>query len=96
MPEVPSCLDFVCLIQHNNAIANGLFGNMILVAVFGIVFLTLMYRDVKQAFVAASFTTSIISFPLATINVITPSYVVVLSALTAISVTLLFVRERNP
>lgn len=49
------------LLQYTNEVTNNWFGNLVILAIFVIVFLAMLNRPVKEAFAAASFITLLLA-----------------------------------
>lgn len=90
----PSCSDFVCLFAYDNTVTGGIFGNMILVAIFAIIFITLMGRDMVKAFTAAAWVTFLASTPLAVLGLINQGYPILLLVLAGISLIPMFLGRK--
>jgi len=90
----PSCSDIMCLFAYDNTVSGGIFGNMVLVAIFVMLFITLMGRDMVKAFTAAAWVTFLASAPLAALGLINQGYPILLLALAGISLIPLFLGRK--
>ena len=81
--------DLVDMFRFGNIISEGYFGIMILIAIFSIIFITTRARP-AAAFSTAAFTTSLVSYLLLVLGLVSVPIVISLTLLTGISMFFLF------